>query len=72
MNTLTFEQLRALLEASVDGAPVGTIREELRVTHEYVHELLDSIPDESCNPEDIVMLEEEAIVIRVHRIRSHW
>lgn len=72
MNTLTFEQLQALLTASVDGAPVRAIREELRVTHEYVHELLESVPDDSGNPETLAIIEEEAIVIRVSRIRSHW
>ena len=72
MNTLTFEQLQALLAASVDGAPVRAIREELRVTHEHVHELLESVPDDSGNPETLAIIEEETIVIRVSRIRSHW
>ena len=72
MNTLTFEHLQALLTASVDGAPVRAIREELRVTHEYVHELLEAIPDDSGNPETLAIIEEETIVIRVSRIRSHW
>lgn len=72
MNTLTFEQLQALLTASVYGAPVRAIREELRVTHEYVHELLEAIPDDSGNPETLAIIEEETIVIRVSRIRSHW
>lgn len=72
MNTLTFEQLQALLTASVDGAPVRAIREELRVTHEYTHELLESIPDDSGNPETLCMVEEETIIIRVSRVRTHW
>ena len=72
MNTLTFEQIQQLLAASVDGAPVRAIREELRVTHEYVHELLESVPDDSGNPETLAIIEEETIVIRVSRIRSHW
>lgn len=72
MNTLTFDQIQALLAASVDGAPVRAIREELRVTHEYSHELLESLPDDSGNPETLAIIEEETIVIRVSRIRSHW
>lgn len=72
MNSLTFEQIQQLLAASVDGAPVRAIREELRVTHEYVHELLESVPDESGNPETLAIIEEETVVIRVSRIRSHW
>lgn len=72
MNTLTFEQLQALLTASVDGAPVRAIREELRVTHEYSHELLEAIPDDSGNPETLAMVEEETTIIRVSRVRTHW
>lgn len=72
MNSLTFEQIQQLLAMSVDGAPVRAIREELRVTHEYSHELLESIPDDSGNPETLCIVEEETIVIRVSRIRSHW
>ena len=72
MTTLTFEQLQALLAASVDGAPVRAIREELRVTHEYTHELLETLPDDSGNPETLCMVEEETIIIRVSRVRRHW
>ena len=72
MNSLTFEQIQQLLAASMDGAPVRAIREELRVTHEYSHELLESIPDDSCNPEMLAIVEEETIVIRVSRVRRHW
>ena len=72
MNNLTFEQIQQLLAASMDGAPVRAIREELRVTHEYSHELLEAISDDSCNPETLAIIEEETIVIRVSRIRSHW
>lgn len=72
MNTLTFEQLQALLTASVDGAPVRAIREELRVAHEYSHELLEAIPDDSGNPETLAMVEEETTIIRVSRVRTHW